>query len=470
MLDFQAQTDHQPIVIDYTPTLTDTPGRAARPVMRTNPDKLPFETRRVLDIDVIDAQPRKLVHWIQARARTRSSLRLAWVTAHQARRIPESWQDIRAIQHFDALIADGHTMQAAARLGRAKLGANTSFAPLFMPLCRALADDGQRLFIVGGQPGEAPELANRLKRMMPRLRIAGTHPAGFQQAADGRVAARIRRSRANLVILAGRNPEQDQRLSELVQHLDTPVVLRIGALPPLQAVTSAQITEGLASASVSRLETIAAAWEAGRSARGAAVSRFLKRALDVSIASLAVAGLSPLMISTALAIRLESRGPALFRQTRTGENGKPFTMYKFRSMHTDAEARLAALMKKNDRNDGVTFKLRQDPRITRIGHFIRKFSIDELPQLLNVIKGDMSLVGPRPALPREVDLYSVHDKGRLSGKPGITGIWQVSGRADIPFQKMVEMDIDYLKTRTIWTDIILLARTPLAVLAAKGAY
>ena len=139
-------------------------------------------------------------------------------------------------------------------------------------------------------------------------------------------------------------------------------------------------------------------------------------------------------------------------------------------MFTDAEKRLDALMSANDRDDGVTFKLKQDPRVTRVGEIIRKYSIDELPQLFNVLRGDMSLVGPRPALPREVAKYSDRDLKRLEGKPGITGIWQVSGRADIPFQRMVEMDVDYLQTRSLFTDISILARTPLAVVSAKGAY
>ena len=145
-------------------------------------------------------------------------------------------------------------------------------------------------------------------------------------------------------------------------------------------------------------------------------------------------------------------------------------MLKFRSMFTDAETRLAELTAANDRDDGVTFKLRQDPRVTRVGRLIRKYSIDELPQLLNVLRGDMSLVGPRPALPREVAKYSGQDLRRLNGKPGITGIWQVSGRADIPFQRMVEMDVDYLEKRSLFTDLSILARTPLAVIMAKGAY
>jgi lipopolysaccharide/colanic/teichoic acid biosynthesis glycosyltransferase len=212
------------------------------------------------------------------------------------------------------------------------------------------------------------------------------------------------------------------------------------------------------------------AFRTGRAARKNRTSRALKRLLDFSGAAAGSVALAPLMALTAAAIRLESRGPALFRQTRVGENGEHFTCLKFRSMHVDAEARLAALRAANDRNDGVTFKIKNDPRITRVGRFIRKFSIDELPQLWNVVAGEMSLVGPRPALPQEVAKYNALDLRRLDGKPGLTGPWQVGGRADISFQDMVLMDVEYLKTRSLWTDLRLILATPWAVIRAKGAY
>ena len=145
-------------------------------------------------------------------------------------------------------------------------------------------------------------------------------------------------------------------------------------------------------------------------------------------------------------------------------------MVKFRSMRTDGPSNEALAASTNDRNDGVTFKLKRDPRITLIGSFIRKYSIDELPQLWNVLKGDMSLVGPRPALPSEVERYSRVERRRLRGKPGITCLWQISGRADLPFDRQVVLDVAYLQSRSIWLDVAILLRTPLAVLTARGAY
>ena len=196
-----------------------------------------------------------------------------------------------------------------------------------------------------------------------------------------------------------------------------------------------------------------------------------KRALDVTGAVVGLALLSPLLLGVAAAIRLTSKGPALLRQVRIGENGTPFTIYKFRSMYHDAEARRAALVAENAHGaEGVTFKIKRDPRITAIGRLIRRSSIDELPQLLNVLEGTMSLVGPRPPLPAEVARYTPEQRGRLAGKPGLTCEWQVSGRSDIPFPVQVQLDVAYLARRNILVDLGILLRTVPAVLLARGAY
>jgi lipopolysaccharide/colanic/teichoic acid biosynthesis glycosyltransferase len=178
----------------------------------------------------------------------------------------------------------------------------------------------------------------------------------------------------------------------------------------------------------------------------------------------------PFLVSVALAIRLESKGPLIFRQQRVGRDGQPFTMFKFRSMFVDAEARKAALMASNEMAGGVLFKMRDDPRVTRVGRFIRRTSIDELPQLFNVLRGDMSLVGPRPPLPSEVAQYTLKDRGRLGAAPGITCIWQVSGRSEIPFPQQVEMDLDYIQGQSLAGDVRLLLKTVPALVRGRGAY
>lgn len=195
-----------------------------------------------------------------------------------------------------------------------------------------------------------------------------------------------------------------------------------------------------------------------------------KRTLDRVAAGAGLVALSPLFAALAVAIKLESEGPVLFSQTRIGQGGAPFRCWKFRSMYIDAEARKAELMAQNEMQGGTTFKMKRDPRITRIGRFIRKASIDELPQLWNVFIGDMSLVGPRPPVPAEVATYTAFEKQRLMVKPGITCIWQVSGRSDIPFAQQVRLDIDYIIQRSMKLDVSLLLRTIPAVLFARGAY
>ncbi|WP_439105572.1 sugar transferase [Congregibacter sp.] len=197
---------------------------------------------------------------------------------------------------------------------------------------------------------------------------------------------------------------------------------------------------------------------------------FVKRSIDLFVSSVALLALLPLLLITAFAVKSESSGPVLFSQTRIGRRGRPFKCWKFRSMYTDAEARKAELAAQNEMDGGMTFKMKRDPRITRVGRFIRKASIYELPQLWNVWIGEMSLVGPRPPVPAEVAQYTAMDRLRLSVKPCITCIWQVSGRSDIPFDEQVQLDIRYIHERSLWMDIRLLFATVPAVLFARGAY
>jgi len=195
-----------------------------------------------------------------------------------------------------------------------------------------------------------------------------------------------------------------------------------------------------------------------------------KRILDIVVSATALALLSPLFLIVALWIRFDSKGPIFFSQIRVGKNGQKFIMWKFRSMYIDAEKRKVALMKKNEMRGGVLFKMKNDPRITPIGNFIRKFSIDELPQLWNVLIGDMSLVGPRPPLPNEVTQYTSYQHQRLNVTPGITCIWQVSGRSTIPFPEQVEMDLRYIANQSFFYDLTLLLQTIPAVLGTQGAF
>ncbi len=195
----------------------------------------------------------------------------------------------------------------------------------------------------------------------------------------------------------------------------------------------------------------------------------LKRAFDILVSAMVLIVLSPLFLAIAVAVWVEDGGPMIFAQPRVGQYGRRFRMYKIRSMCLDAEERLQELLLKNQHKEGVTFKLKDDPRITRVGKFLRKYSLDELPQFFNVLSGDMSLVGPRPPVPREVAKYTPADRRRLAVRPGITCIWQISGRSEIDFSGQVQLDVRYIETQSFWSDLRILLRTVPAVLSGKGA-
>ena len=198
--------------------------------------------------------------------------------------------------------------------------------------------------------------------------------------------------------------------------------------------------------------------------------RLVKGAVDRVTAGLALVLLAPLLLAIAVGIRLTSRGPAIFRQTRIGKDGREFTMFKFRSMVVGAEAHRAELAGRNERAEGVLFKIRRDPRVTPIGRLLRKLSLDELPQLVNVLLGDMSLVGPRPPLPEEVALYEDDVRRRLLVKPGLTGLWQISGRSDLTWDESVRLDLRYVENWSLTLDFMILWKTAFAVARGAGAY
>jgi lipopolysaccharide/colanic/teichoic acid biosynthesis glycosyltransferase len=208
-------------------------------------------------------------------------------------------------------------------------------------------------------------------------------------------------------------------------------------------------------------------------AEGLVVARWwqlaIKRSMDILGSFLLLLFLVPLWLVAVAAIRLTSKGPAIYVQERIGRHGRPFRMLKFRSMRVDADEQRGDLLHLNQAM-GPVFKIDRDPRVTRVGRVLRKLSIDELPQLLNVLLGDMSLVGPRPPLPDEYDTYGERERGRLVVTPGITCIWQVSGRSDVDFDTWVDMDLDYIRTWTIRQDLRILIRTVPAVVSGRGAY
>ncbi|MCT3247365.1 sugar transferase [Lactiplantibacillus plantarum] len=199
------------------------------------------------------------------------------------------------------------------------------------------------------------------------------------------------------------------------------------------------------------------------------VYRFFKKFIDKSLSLIAIIILSPIFLLISLLIKHEDNGPVFYVQKRVGRNGKLFNIYKFRSMIVNADQKIDKLVEKNE-IDGAMFKIKNDPRITGVGKFLRKYSLDELPQLLNVLRGDMSLVGPRPPLEREVQKYTKYDMQRLMVTPGCSGLWQVSGRNDLSFEEMVQLDIDYIKQSSLHFDVWIMARTVFIMIRPNSAY
>ncbi len=232
------------------------------------------------------------------------------------------------------------------------------------------------------------------------------------------------------------------------------------------------LAPGIVEVSVKRLET--------GSAGGLALLRIapplrhgpqpvLKTVMDRTLAALGVLVLSPLLLAIALAVRLSSRGPVLYRNQRIGQGEVPFVMWKFRTMYADADARKAELAAQNER-DGPVFKMRSDPRVTRVGRLLRRTSLDELPQLANVLRGEMSLVGPRPPLAEEVARYTAVERRRLSVRPGMTGLWQISGRCELSWDEALQLDLQYVDNWSFTSDIDVMVRTLRAVVDGRGAY
>lgn len=208
--------------------------------------------------------------------------------------------------------------------------------------------------------------------------------------------------------------------------------------------------------------------------RGRTLQKATKRALDVALSLVLLVALLPLLAVIAVLIRLEGPGAVFFEHERAGKNGQPFRMYKFRTMVPNNDPRVhqayyTALVRGEAKPVNGVYKIANDPRITRVGRVLRRFSLDELPQLINIVRGDMSLVGPRPALPYEVELYGAYERQRLAVPPGLTGLWQVSGRSKLGFKEMIELDLVYINGWSLWRDLIILLRTPFVVATGVGA-
>ncbi len=422
----------------------------------------------------------------------------------------------RVLDGADRLFADGSGMALAARLAGKRLIDNVNGTDMCPLLCRAAIRAGQTIFFLGGAPGVAEQARATLAGMGLGAAIAGTHHGYVKRGGDEETAAvaAINASGASILLVGMGVPIQDIWIARNFNRLNTPVAIGVGGLFDFFA---GRVSRAPAALRGHGLEWVwRLAQEPGRMWRrylvgncafmaraagealaerlgltdngvdwGARVSRWLalgrvrvapglrasgKRAFDFAGALGLSIALSVPMLMIAALIKLDSPGPVFFRQKRVGLNGRVFDIWKFRSMRVDADRMHAALSANDGDRRKLRFKARQDPRVTAVGRFIRKTSLDELPQLWNVLRGDMSLVGPRPALPSEVACYTLSDRDRLLARPGITCTWQVNGRADIDFVGQVELDREYVRNASFFGDMWLLIRTVPAVVLGRGAY
>jgi exopolysaccharide biosynthesis WecB/TagA/CpsF family protein len=412
--------------------------------------------------------------------------RVNFMNAHCFNVMARNKQYATAVNSADFLLPDGIGVALAAKMTGHQLTANLNGTDFIPALLEESAQRGKSVYLFGGTPGTAEKAAANLIRKIPGLRVVGVRDGFAGAQNDAEVVADINASGADIVLVALGVPMQELWLHRNAPYIDANLTLGVGAALDFFAGNVARAPAWVRKAKSEWIWRLAleprrlakryitgnpsflarAAKQAAGTLTGTSITQ---RALDVALSLSALVVLSPILALTAVAIKAETKGPALFTQTRIGRDGRPFTMIKFRSMGSDAEAQRNGVLAQSDR-EGICFKSKSDPRITRVGRFIRRTSIDELPQIINVLLGQMSIVGPRPALPCEVSAYPKRALGRLAVKPGITGVWQVSGRADVGFDQMVEMDLAYAKNRNILLDLILIALTFRVVLNGHGAH
>lgn len=389
------------------------------------------------------------------------------------------------LERTNVVLSDGIGMELAAKMQGTHIRENLNGTDFVPKLLVEAAKRGQSVYLLGGKPGTAERAAAALCRQIPKLKIAGTRD-GYSGAEDQAAIKEINASDADILLVALGVPLQELWIDRNFPALKTRICVSVGGLFDFLAGNVSRApnwVRKVKSEWVWRLmmepRRMAKRYLIGNLAflaqaalwpyRQSSSSDKTKRAIDITLSLGGLILLGPMLLCLMALIRLESQGSPIFRQQRVGLNGRRFTLYKLRSMALDSEAQRAKLLATSDR-EGVCFKSRSDPRVTRIGKFIRRYSLDELPQIVNVLKGDMSIVGPRPALPEEVAAYPEKARGRLAIKPGLTGLWQVSGRADIDFDRMIDMDLAYASSKSLWLDVFIFYATFRAVLTGRGAY
>lgn len=441
-------------------------------------------------LPLVNCARRAAAKAIVARAAANRPSVIQFVNAHCINMMRTNPAYARALSHADTLLPDGSGIALAAKMVGKRVIENLNGTDLFPEICAEAAASGQWVFLLGGKPGIAATVSAAMRRTHKGLYIAGTYHGYAPVDYDACIIEAINTSGASILLVGMGVPQQELWIAKYRSQLTVPVILGVGGLFDYYAgsIPRAPLFMRRAGAEwVWRLmqEPLrlwrrylfgnpafivrALAHAASENRVGERTTLALKRGADFFAALLALALLAPLLIAVAVFIKLDDGGPVLFAQLRIGKSGKPFLLWKFRSMVVNAERRKQALVVHSERR-GACFKMAKDPRITRIGRWLRRTSIDELPQLLNIVRGEMSVVGPRPSLPEEVVTYTPRARQRLHGRPGLTCTWQVSGRAEVSFDDQVEMDIAYLRRPSLRRDFALIARTLPAIVEGRGAY
>ena len=468
----------------------------------------------LFDLTIANSSLQEAANDLVARALTGRRTRVGFVDSHVINVAATSPAYARVLHGADRLYADGCGMALAARLVGSPLVDNVNGVDLFPLLCAEAEKVGAKIFLLGGKPGVAEATANAVNSMGHHDVIAGAHHVDINSEEETQAAIeKINASGASILLVGMGAPMQDIWIARNFEALQAPVAIGVGGLFDVITGNVSSAPTGLRSTGCEGIGQLSQApgqlWSRhlignaaflARALIFAAEKRFnaplqleaarerawrwvqlerrlfanvgpaLKRGVDIVGALAAFAMFAPIFLVTAIAIKMESSGPVFYRQTRIGKNGVPFTMVKFRSMRVGADALHAQMQGATTSRHAIRYKNQNDPRVTETGRFIRRYSIDELPQFWNVLIGDMSLVGPRPALPSEVKKYSASDRDRLLVKPGITCLWQVGGRANIDFVGQVALDREYVRQRSFFMDFLLLLRTPYAVVFGDGAY
>jgi len=489
-------------------------------LMSVNPNAPKPEKFSLLGVTVRNCSYSEGLQLMQDAISTKTRTQFAFVNPDCLNKAYKDPTYRNTLNELPTVFADGIGIRIACKRLGIGLRDNVNGTDLFPMMCEQAIERNQSMYFLGGAPGVTDTMLEELMQSYPDLNVAGHQHGFFAEEETDQVISDINSSGADMLLIAFGAPKQELWLRDHHDAIDAPVRIGVGGLFDFYTDRISRAPRWLREIGMEWTWRLIQEpgrmwrrylignplflWRVAREAKHlrqtTAINRFgessfgfsgailryrirhffwtfavllgrlLKRALDVVVAGSAILALSPLLIIVTTLIALESPGSVVFKQIRVGQYGRYFTMYKFRSMRTDAEAVKAKLMQQNEMEGGVLFKMKDDPRVTRTGRFIRKYSIDELPQLWNVLNGTMSLVGPRPPVPSEVDQYSIQDRRRLDVKPGITCIWQVSGRSEIAFAEQVELDVDYIESHGLLTDIRILLKTIPAVLLGKGAY